>query len=98
KTNGTHGLATLSRFPILKNITLELPKYVISFRHQPRIALISTIEFETKLITVANIHLDARLNQKHRINQLDFALQQLKSSFGPNIILAGDLNTIPFFL
>lgn len=98
KSLGTHGLATLSKFPILKNTSIELPRYLINFRYQQRIALASNILVNKKNITLANIHLDARLNADDRIIQLNFALDKLKLLFGENIILGGDLNTIPVYL
>jgi len=94
----THGIATLSKFPIIKNTTLKLPKYVITYRHQQRIALLSNIQVGKKDITLTNIHLDARLNARDRIIQLDHAITKVRELFGQDIILGGDFNTLPFFL
>ena len=49
-----------------------------------------------KQIALCNIHLDARLNAKQRIEQLDFVLKKLQKE--TNVIIGGYFNTIPMFL
>ncbi len=93
---GSHGIATLSRFPLLDNEILKLPKFNMVIHTRQRIALISHITLGGNAITLCNIHLDARLNTKQRLKQLDFALKRLEKE--PNVIIGGDFNTIPLFL
>lgn len=92
---GTHGIATLSRFPLLQNTIVHLPVYNMLVRTHQRIALLSEIKIHQTQITFCNVHLDARLNTNSRIEQLDFLIQNLKKNNG-KVILGGDLNTIPF--
>lgn len=95
KGEATHGLATLSRWPIKNAKTIRLPKNKIFFKTQQRIALITKISVKGKQIIICNIHLDTRLNPNKRIIQLNACLKRLKP-LGHNIIIAGDFNTIPF--
>jgi endonuclease/exonuclease/phosphatase family metal-dependent hydrolase len=95
KGEATHGLATLSRWPIKSAKTIRLPKNKLFFITQQKIALITKISIKGKQVIVCNIHLDTRLNPKKRIFQLNACLKKLKP-LGPNIIIAGDFNTIPF--
>ncbi len=96
KNSGTHGLAILSRFPIKKTLSIQLPGYKLPFLLQTRIALAAGIKIAGVNITVCNIHLDTRLNPKQRMHQLNECLIRLKEDYGQNIIIGGDFNTIPF--
>jgi len=95
KNAGTHGLATLSKYPIKNTLSIKLPEYKIFFLTQSRIALVTTLKIKGIDVAVCNIHLDTRLNPKKRIAQLKTCLLTIKKNYKKNIIIGGDFNTIP---
>jgi len=98
KKNGTHGIATLSRYPLTENKVIELPYFKLILNPRQRICLVSKMSVAGNDITLCNIHLDARLNASQRIKQLDFAVNILAQNISEKIILGGDFNTHPLFL
>lgn len=98
KKLGTHGVATLSKFPLEQNLVIELPYFKLILNPRRRVAVVSQILAGNKKITLCNVHLDARLNASQRIKQMDFAVQMLKQNSFENVILGGDFNTHPLLL
>jgi endonuclease/exonuclease/phosphatase family metal-dependent hydrolase len=95
KRNGTHGLAILSRLPILDYEVMPLSRYKLLFRPRARIALRATLKAGDKTLHVCNIHLDLPINIKERIEQIKPVIEQLKTSEADAVVFAGDLNTSP---
>ncbi len=97
QSEGKHGLAIISKYPIISSETVSLPKFNLGFNSRNRIALIALIQSPNKVIQICNVHLDTRLNAQERINQLSPLFEPFNNSKSP-IILGGDFNTIPFKL
>jgi endonuclease/exonuclease/phosphatase family metal-dependent hydrolase len=89
-TDGTHGLAILSRWPLRDVERLDLPRNDLPFRRCARIALAAHVDTPHGELRLTSVHLDTRLNLAARIAQLTPALVD-----HPLHILAGDLNTLP---
>lgn len=98
KTGGTHGLAILSKYPLEEIRTLHLPYYKMYFNSRKRIAQVCRVKAKGTSFYLCNIHLDARLNARHRIEQLAYAIKYLKSRLPHPLVIGGDLNTIPFYM
>ncbi len=96
KSGATHGLAILSRFELKNPLSIRLTKHKLMFVIQNRIALICEIEINNQKIALCNLHLDTRLNPNERVGQLEVCVKKLKKTYGKNIIIGGDFNTIPF--
>jgi endonuclease/exonuclease/phosphatase family metal-dependent hydrolase len=90
--DGTHGDAILARFPLGAPEIKQLPfvDQPINARH--RIAQRAVIELAGRTLTVVNVHLDTRLAPVDRIRQLDPAV----SDNPPDVVVGGDLNTLPW--
>ncbi len=89
--SGSHGLAILSKWPIIKIRAITLPYINLHINSRSRIALVSEIQTPHGLLTVSNVHLDTRLNIVDRIKQLQ---PVVVASRNP-AILGGDFNTVP---
>lgn len=99
RKKGTHGLAIFSRLPLQKVETVKLPYFQLPLRRRPRITLKAEVEHGGKVYSIYNVHLDATLNHKERLAQLDAVIKHIESQEHHNpIILGGDFNTIPMFL
>jgi endonuclease/exonuclease/phosphatase family metal-dependent hydrolase len=88
KGDGTHGLAIMSRFPIMNVEVMELPRSRVGHR----IAVRAEIVIGGRVLPVVNIHLDTKLNIRNRILQLRPAVIDLE----PPALVAGDVNTNPY--
>jgi endonuclease/exonuclease/phosphatase family metal-dependent hydrolase len=95
-SGATHGLAILSRFELKNPLSIRLPKHKLLFVTHTRIALMAEVTINNQKVAICNIHLDTRLNPKERVGQLDACVKKLKKTYGKNIIIGGDFNTIPF--
>lgn len=93
---GTHGLAILSRYPILEAEFVALPKNKMYPRSRERIGLNATVQINEEFIHLSNVHLDTRLNSMERIEQLRVLIEGLKAHTLKKVILGGDFNTLPF--
>lgn len=89
---GNHGLAVLSRWPIVDDVVLRLPAHDLGWNSRPRIALGVTIEVGGVAVQVWNVHLDTRLAVEHRLGQLTPVLERAQALPGLAIV-GGDLNT-----
>jgi endonuclease/exonuclease/phosphatase family metal-dependent hydrolase len=88
----THGLAVLSRWPILEAEVLDLPYFDLVFGSERRIALRVTVAVSQRTARVVAIHLDTRINPNDRLEQL---LPAVELTEGP-CILGGDFNSNPY--
>jgi len=92
---GTHGLAILSRFPLVSTEAIKLPVYKI-LRMRPRVAIASEVEIFGKKIKIYNVHLNGPLNYNERIKQMQTVIDHIKNGKGGQpVIMGGDFNTIP---
>src|SRR5688572_6460242 len=89
KASGTHGLAILSRYPIIAPAVMALPMIE---NGQQRIAVRADIEIGALRLPVVNIHLETRLNITDRILHLRPAVLDLPDA----VLVAGDFNTNPY--
>lgn len=90
--NGEYGNAILSKFPISNSFFKKLPLLKDKGGSDPRVALIAEIILEKGLkVSVVNIHLDHRLPEKYKYEQIKPALDESISLSNP-IILLGDFN------
>jgi endonuclease/exonuclease/phosphatase family metal-dependent hydrolase len=90
--DGTHGDAILSRFPLGAPEVKRLPFVDQPIHPRPRIAQRAEIELGSRTLAIVNVHLDTRLAVTDRIRQLDPAVVDNP----PDVIVGGDLNTLPW--
>jgi len=90
---GTEGLAIASRFA-LKDVSVQpLPYHDLPFKSRCRIALSATAVTPIGPVRLVNVHLDTRINDDARMEQLMPAVEATARFDGPRI-LGGDLNTM----
>ncbi len=94
---GTHGLAILTRFPIVSSEVLALKEYNLRYNSRKRIALNAVLNINGKLIQICNVHLDLRLNIDDRIAQAAEIIKNLNAHQIQKIIVGGDFNTVPIY-
>lgn len=94
-TGGTHGIALLSKYPILEYEVIRLPYFHTSYRTRERIAQLALLDVGGTPVLICNVHLDVRVNLMERITQLKPVLLQLSQYQTERIIIAGDFNTTP---
>jgi endonuclease/exonuclease/phosphatase family metal-dependent hydrolase len=92
----THGLAILSKYPILNFEVIQLEFFKLVRKSRTRIALNAEIQVGDEKILVSNVHLDTTLNFAARARQLYSLIGKLKEHQIQKIIVGGDLNTLPF--
>ena len=95
KTN-THGIAILSKYPIVASDIVQLDYFRLGFVSRTRIALNAEIEIGGEQVLVSNVHLDTRLNATDRIAQIYSIVRKLNEHRINKVVVAGDLNTMPF--
>ena len=91
-TQGTHGLAILSRFPLGDVQVMQLPQFDFAIHTRQRVALAVDVLVGADTVRVVDVHLDTRLNITERIVQLHPAV----IDFSERLIVAGDFNTNPY--
>lgn len=90
----THGLAVLTRLPVLEVEIVPLPFFRLAFRSRRRIALRVVLDTPRGALQIYNVHLDTRINIAHRLDQLKAVLDNFQSLAPIPTVIAGDLNTI----
>ncbi len=88
----THGLAVLSRWPILDAEVLDLPYFDLVANSERRIALGVTLAIGARTARVVAVHLDTRIDPNDRLEQLLPAVDLTEGS----CILGGDFNSNPY--
>jgi endonuclease/exonuclease/phosphatase family metal-dependent hydrolase len=86
------GLAILSRFPIEDPERIRLPRYNLRFHTRCRSALSASIQSPSGPVQLVNVHLDTRITQEQRLNQIAPLIQAKTVSPAP-LIVGGDFNT-----
>ncbi len=89
---GSHGLAILSRWPIVDDRVLRLPHHELLWRTRPRIALGVVIDVAGTPVQIWNVHLDTRIAVEDRVAQLAPVFERAQALPGLAIV-GGDLNT-----
>jgi endonuclease/exonuclease/phosphatase family metal-dependent hydrolase len=89
---GTHGLAILSRFPLVDVAVMSLPHVDQPIRERERIAVRADLVVGERRVPIVDIHLDLRIGAVDRIRQLHPAVIDLPEQ----VIVAGDFNTNPY--
>jgi len=92
--NGTHGLAVLSRLPVLEVEIVPLPFFRLAFRSRRRIALRVVVETSSGPVQIYNVHLDTTINAAHRLDQLRAVIENFQNHTQLPTVIAGDFNTI----
>jgi endonuclease/exonuclease/phosphatase family metal-dependent hydrolase len=89
------GLAILSRYPIVDARRMPLPRYNLRFNTRCRIALSATVMRPSGPVRLFNVHLDTRITQSQRLNQVGAVLKAEPGSQNPDlpVIVGGDFNT-----
>ncbi len=87
------GVAILSRYPLLDQGVLELPRNDLVYNLRCRIALGATVETAVGPLRVYSLHLDTRINSRRRVRQLGPVFDEAAKFDGPALI-AGDFNTV----
>lgn len=90
----THGLAVLTKLPVLAVEIVQLPFFRLAFRSRRRIALRVELQTPQGPLQLYNVHLDTRINIKHRLEQLMAVVENFKTQELLPTVIAGDLNTI----
>lgn len=88
----THGIATLSRYPLANARVMKLPYAEMRFHDVPRNALAVDVDLGTRVITVVNLHLATRIGAVDRVRQMHPAVTQVPA----DVVIGGDLNTLPW--
>ncbi|HLV02848.1 MAG TPA: endonuclease/exonuclease/phosphatase family protein [Acidobacteriota bacterium] len=86
------GLASLSRYPFRNPQVIPMKHFDLRFNHRCRVALAVTVDTPRGPIRVYNLHLDTRINEKERLEQLESVLESAADFQGP-VIIGGDFNT-----
>jgi endonuclease/exonuclease/phosphatase family metal-dependent hydrolase len=94
---GTHGLATLSRYPILDAEIIRLTPYKLIWRTSSRIALNITVDIDGTPFKIINVHLDTRISARERLDQLKPVVERALSGPEGKMLIAGDFNTLPVY-
>ncbi len=89
---GTHGLAILSRWPIVEDVVVKLPYYELLWRSRPRIGLGVLLDVAGTPVQVWNVHLDTRIAAPSRRAQIAPVFERARALPGLAIV-GGDLNT-----
>jgi endonuclease/exonuclease/phosphatase family metal-dependent hydrolase len=89
---GTHGLAILSPHPLAAVAVMELPHAEVLVNERRRIALAADVDLDGAPLRVIDVHLDTRLSIADRMVQLRPAVIE----HGDPVVVAGDLNTLPW--
>jgi endonuclease/exonuclease/phosphatase family metal-dependent hydrolase len=89
---GTHGLAVLSRWPIVDDVVVRLPFHDLLWSSRPRIALGVIVDVAGTPVQVWNVHLDTRVAPEARLGQLAPVFAHARALPGLAIV-GGDLNT-----
>lgn len=100
-TQGLHGNAILSRFPLKRNKIVNLPIQYDWFympgdsRLGTRIAVFSVIEpVPGKEVGLVSVHLENRATPEERLKQIEFLLDEVEAHFGDMpVLIGGDMNT-----
>jgi endonuclease/exonuclease/phosphatase family metal-dependent hydrolase len=92
---GTHGIALLSKHPIIEYEVIRLPYFHAVYRTRTRIAQLALLEIHDEPVLVCNVHLDVRVNILERIEQMRPLILQLGQYDTKRIVVAGDFNTTP---
>jgi len=95
RSGGTHGVALLSRLPLVDVRVIELPRVWVVFNSARRIAIAATARWNGGSVRVYVVHLDNRLTPAQRKRQLAAVLEDGARHPLP-MIVAGDFNTGPF--
>lgn len=90
------GLAVLSRYPIRDFKLLQLQHNDLHIRSRDRIALAVTVDAPGGAIRVFDLHLDTRINERRRVEQLQPILQAADAARMP-VLIGGDFNTNSMF-
>ncbi len=96
KGEDTHGLAILSKHPILSTEVVNLEYFKLGIISRTRIAQNAEILIGDQEVLFSNLHLDTRLNFPDRATQVNSILKELKSHRIKKVVIGGDLNTMPF--
>lgn len=89
---GTHGIATLSRFPLTDAAVRRLPHYDQILNPRDRNALATTIDLGATHLQLVNLHLDVRMGAVDRVRQLHPAVNDIDA----RVLVGGDFNTNPW--
>jgi endonuclease/exonuclease/phosphatase family metal-dependent hydrolase len=94
KDTGTHGIAIMSRFPIVEAEVRNLPHFSMPSGEESRIALAATLQIGDMQLRFVDVHLDVRLGASDRIRQLDPAVPDVGET--QTVALGGDFNSAPW--
>lgn len=96
-TQGTHGLAILSKYPLADSAVFELPRYNLGDRTRRRVCVTAKVMLsQTDFVRVYNVHLDTRINAEDRVKQLQPVIDDALRYPHDKTVIAGDVNTINF--
>ncbi len=86
------GLALVSRYPLTEVEVRPLKQCNLRFRSRTRFAMAANMQTPWGKARVWNLHLDTRINEGERLNQLQPVLDDAAGHAGPRLI-GGDFNT-----
>lgn len=92
ESDGTHGLAILSRFPLEDAQVRQLPYFEQPLNPRNRVALATDVVLGPERLRVIDVHLDLRLGIVDRIRQLHPAVNDIPD----RVLVGGDFNTNPW--
>lgn len=89
----SHGLAILSRHPVLDFEVIALPHHRVLGLMEPRIALRAGVQVASRRLDVYNVHLDPVMSRSQRLAQVRPVLEHARTRGGP-VVVGGDFNTV----
>lgn len=90
---GSHGLAILSRYPIVDPQVIELPRYNVRVNSGRTIALSALVRVGGRSLRVYNVHLTNRINPGQRLRQMRPVAVRAEADTTHEVVVAGDFNT-----
>lgn len=90
--DGTHGLAMLSRYPLVDVQVMRLPHADAAFNERDRIAVAAKVDLGDVLAPIINVHLDVRIGPIDRVRQLHPVVADAPEA----VAVLGDFNTNPW--
>ena len=89
---GTHGIATLSRYPLADTAIRRLPHFDQILNPRDRNALSTYVVIGADRLQLVNLHLDVRMGAVDRIRQLHPAVNDIDE----RVLVGGDFNSNPW--
>ncbi len=96
---GEYGIATLSRWPVIRQMIVPLPVQPPQARAggaiEPRVALVVDVRTPAGVLRVLNTHLDPSREEGYRLQEIDQVIGAIEQTHGVALVAGGDFNAVP---